>query len=178
MLTGSCDGSRCLSEYWECLALPGVRLDSQGDDDIRQKVARGHFLACLFDWWRHNSIKNVSVGFNVLTLLPIIGVLSVGFSIMSLIVIISLLTSLLLRYIADWDDKRVVLSNIFWGKWIRICKISNKHFSGDINIPVRYRCGSAANRLIGEVVQSRRRPLLGPSPGWKRLLALSHLRHY
>ena len=33
-------------------------------------------------------------------------------------------------------------------------------------------------RLIGEVVQSRRRPLLGPSPGWKRLLALSHLRHY
>ena len=123
-------------EYWECLALPGVRLDSQGDDDIRQKVARGHFLACLFDWWRHNSIKNVSVGFNVLTLLPIIGVLSVGFSIMSLIVIISLLTSLLLRYIADWDDKRVVLSNIFWGKWIRICKISNKHFSGDINIPV------------------------------------------
>ena len=36
---------------------------------------------------------------------------------------------------------------------------------------------SAANRLIGEVVQSRRRPLLGPSPGWKRLLAHSHLRH-
>ena len=30
---------------------------------------------------------------------------------------------------------------------------------------------SAANRLIGEVVQSRRRPLLG-------LLPLSHLRHY
>ena len=37
---------------------------------------------------------------------------------------------------------------------------------------------SAANRLIGEVVQSRRRPLLGPSPGWKRLLPLSHLRQY
>ena len=37
---------------------------------------------------------------------------------------------------------------------------------------------SAANRLIGDVVQSRRRPLLGPSPGWKRLLALSHLRRY
>ena len=36
----------------------------------------------------------------------------------------------------------------------------------------------AANRLICEVVQSRRRPLLGPSPGWKRLLVLSHLRHY
>ena len=28
------------------------------------------------------------------------------------------------------------------------------------------------------VPQSRRRPLLGPSPGWKRLLALSHLRYY
>ena len=25
--------------------------------------------------------------------------------------------------------------------------------------------GSAANRLIGEVVQSQKRPLLGPSPG-------------
>ena len=37
---------------------------------------------------------------------------------------------------------------------------------------------SAANRSIGESVQSRRRPLLGPSPGWKRLLPLSHLRHY
>ena len=37
---------------------------------------------------------------------------------------------------------------------------------------------SAANRLIGKVVQSRRRPLLGPSPSWKRLLPLSHLRHY
>ena len=30
---------------------------------------------------------------------------------------------------------------------------------------------SAANRWIGEVVQSRRRPLLGPSPGWKCLIA-------
>ena len=42
----------------------------------------------------------------------------------------------------------------------------------------RMLCSSAANRLIGEVVQSRRRPLRGPSPGWKRLLPLSHLRHY
>ena len=38
--------------------------------------------------------------------------------------------------------------------------------------------GSAVKRSIGEVVQSRRRPLLEPSPGWKRLLALSHWRHY
>ena len=34
------------------------------------------------------------------------------------------------------------------------------------SIPVR----SAANWSISEVEQSRRRPLLGPSPGWKRLL--------
>ena len=54
------------------------------------------------------------------------------------------------------------------------------------NITVSGRCRAAvlcvgigaANRLIGEVVQSRRRPLLGPSPGWKHLLPLSHLRHY
>ena len=37
---------------------------------------------------------------------------------------------------------------------------------------------SAVNRLIGEVVQSRRRPLLGPSPGGKHILSFSHLRHY
>ena len=37
---------------------------------------------------------------------------------------------------------------------------------------------SAANRLIGEVIQSQRRPLLEPSPGGKRLLGLSNLRHY
>ena len=43
--------------------------------------------------------------------------------------------------------------------------------------------GSAENGLIGEVEQSRRRPLLGSSPGWKRLLCNYHkgraaLRHY
>ena len=32
-------------------------------------------------------------------------------------------------------------------------------------LPLHYVRTSAANRLIGEVVQSRRRPLLGPSPG-------------
>ena len=39
-------------------------------------------------------------------------------------------------------------------------------------------CDISVTGSIGEVVQSRRWPLLGPSPGWKRLLALSHLRHY
>ena len=33
-------------------------------------------------------------------------------------------------------------------------------------------------QTIHRFSQSRRRPLLGPSPGWKRLLVLSHLRHY
>ena len=33
------------------------------------------------------------------------------------------------------------------------------------NCQLKRLLGSAANRLIGEVVQSRRRPLLGPSPG-------------
>ena len=37
-------------------------------------------------------------------------------------------------------------------------------------------------RRLSEGSESRRRPLLGPllgpSPGWKRLLPLSHLRHY
>ena len=40
---------------------------------------------------------------------------------------------------------------------------------------------SAANRLIGEVVQSRRRPILGPSPGWKPNSAFTFMnlwRHY
>ena len=38
---------------------------------------------------------------------------------------------------------------------------TNKHFVGEEG----WVLDSAANRLIGEVVQSRRRPLLGPSPG-------------
>ena len=29
-----------------------------------------------------------------------------------------------------------------------------------------------------KISQSRRRPLLGPTPGWKRWLLLSHIRHY
>ena len=79
-----------------------------------------------------------------------------------------------------------IYSHLFW-----ICNLRNILFwiecnlrwnfpfqftqfvTGDWSVPT-----SAANRLIGEVVQSRKRPLLGPSPGWKRLLALSHLRHY
>ena len=34
-----------------------------------------------------------------------------------------------------------------------------------------------SNKDYPKFSQSRRRPLLGPSPGWKRLLALLHLRH-
>ena len=97
---------------------------------MQQKLSSGHSVACLLDGWTETKLnkKTFSVGFNVLTLLPIIGLLSVGVSIMSLIVIILLLTSLLLHHITDWDDKRVVSSNIFRSKWIRICKISNEDF--------------------------------------------------
>ena len=39
--------------------------------------------------------------------------------------------------------------------------------AGEAHVHVHCACvlSSAANRLISEVVQSRRRPLLGPSPG-------------
>ena len=37
--------------------------------------------------------------------------------------------------------------------------------SGDGTSETQQLISSAANRLIGEVIQSRRRPLLGPSPG-------------
>ena len=40
------------------------------------------------------------------------------------------------------------------------------------------RASKKGSRRLREVLQSQRRPLLGPSPGWKHLLALSHLRHY
>ena len=33
-------------------------------------------------------------------------------------------------------------------------------------------------RRLTKISKSRRRPLLGPSPGWIHLLVLSHLRHY
>ena len=37
--------------------------------------------------------------------------------------------------------------------------------SGDGTSETQQLISSAANRLIGDVIQSRRRPLLGPSPG-------------
>ena len=77
----------------------------------------------------------------------------------------------------------------FWTCVPHLYKVSctQKRIAADIHHTTRiihsshsqqWQMTSAANRLICEVVQSRRRPLLGPSPGWKRLLALSHLRHY
>ena len=36
----------------------------------------------------------------------------------------------------------------------------------------------ASNEGYPKISQSQRRPLLGPSPGWKHQLALPHLRHY
>ena len=54
---------------------------------------------------------------------------------------------------------------------------------GDQRRLFNYHPGAADSRLVLQTIhrfhnqfsQSRRRPLLGPSPGWKRL---SHLRHY
>ena len=43
---------------------------------------------------------------------------------------------------------------------------------------VTNRAANVPSRRLREALQSQRRPLLGPSLGWKRLLALSHLRHY
>ena len=40
------------------------------------------------------------------------------------------------------------------------------------------RASKKGSRRLHEVLQSLRRPLLGAPPGWKHLLALSHLRHY
>ena len=40
------------------------------------------------------------------------------------------------------------------------------------------RASNEPSRRLWDVLQSWRRALLRPSPGWKRLLALSHLRHY
>ena len=56
--------------------------------------------------------------------------------------------------------------------------VSAPRLGPKLRYPTHWALGSVANRLIGEVVQSRRRPLLGPPPGLKCLLALSHLRHY
>ena len=48
-----------------------------------------------------------------------------------------------------------------WIVWLR----SPAWSAGEEGAKYIYTAFSAANRLIGEVVQSRRRPLLGPSPG-------------
>ena len=88
----------------------------------------------------------------------------------------------------DSGDRLYVSTQIANGDWDDHCWPSYREIPGQVRaLPIaashrtfQDKCNltSAANRLIGEVVQSRRRPLLGPSPGWKRLLALSHLRHY
>ena len=44
--------------------------------------------------------------------------------------------------------------------------------------PINHVSCRASNEGSRRFSQSRRRPLIGPSPGWKRLLALSQLRHY
>ena len=56
------------------------------------------------------------------------------------------------------------------GHWAR-----SSSWAGTLNT----RASNEGSRRLREVLQSRRMTLLlGPSPGWKHLLALSHLRHY
>ena len=57
------------------------------------------------------------------------------------------------------------------------CEQVIAHFSRSHRAPAT-RAWNEGCRRLREVSQSQRRPLLGPSPGWKRLLVLSHLRHY
>ena len=71
------------------------------------------------------------------------------------------LESLLAAFVATFSVKLRLIAGF--------CDGSNTDNSangdGDVTCPnITITC-SAANRLIGEVVQSRRRPLLGPSPG-------------
>ena len=55
--------------------------------------------------------------------------------------------------VAVWPHHRQVVITGVSATWVIAAAAPPRMFS------------SAANRLIGEVVQSRRRPLLGPSPG-------------
>ena len=64
---------------------------------------------------------------------------------------------------------RLLSTNIMIPSWLSRF-VTQKHNQPFAFHPCTVQTGrqdssSAANRLIGEVVQSRRRPLLGPSPG-------------
>ena len=56
------------------------------------------------------------------------------------------------------------------GWWLHHVKLPTTHQLLELETKVK--------RRFAKFSQSQRRPLLGPSPGWKHLLALSHLRHY
>ena len=69
----------------------------------------------------------------------------------------------------SWLDPLISATVERWMEFLRVGEKCNS-----ISEEMRWDSTSAVKRSIGEVVQSWRRPLLGPSPGWKRLLALSH----
>ena len=76
----------------------------------------------------------------------------------------------------------------FWGFWIGGLSFPGARYQ---EISVRTKkvtiCSGSGTlieletkvkRRFAKILQSLRRPLLGPSPGWKRPLVLSHLIHY
>ena len=58
------------------------------------------------------------------------------------------------------------------------CSTSSRSRGSTCRSRPRWTLTSAANNLSAMFSQSQRRPWLGPSLGWKCLLALSHLRRY
>ena len=70
--------------------------------------------------------------------------------------------------VGGWDDRRMETESQ------RKEEAPPLHLS----ILLPWACDLVLQKFPSEGSQSRRRPLLGPSPGWKCLLPLSHLRHY
>ena len=67
------------------------------------------------------------------------------------------------KMVSTGGDPRSATANSGWCGWTASAVTPPpvlRNLRGDNTVST-----SAANRLIGEVVQSRRRPLLGPSPG-------------
>ena len=88
---------------------------------------------------------------------------------------------------ALWDSAAAAIMR--WSSRRRvICRIISRHepvhaSNSTLDSHLSANCLTAPYRVVLQKVPSkgswsRRRPLLGPSPGWKRLLPLSHLRHY
>ena len=95
------------------------------------------------------------------------------------------------RWSDMWYMQGILCLNL-WGHNLLICSCTYflaYLFAGDLHwaehkSPARPRNHysrvvlQTIHRFHNRFSQSQRRPLLGPSPGWKSILALSHWRHY